>query len=147
LLNRKIDKAAASPKQPDPKQKYQPEALLKPLRRNWFASDQLCGKRLKVAIPTGYLITKTGMAPLVDSVCADLLKMSAATPDRLLKPLRVQHPKVCPATLPAWLVAENSDSDSHPSSGRNPVGLYQSQDRGVLRQFPGRRFRLEPDDD
>ncbi len=51
LLNRKIKSATPTTKLPGPKRKYQAEVLLEPLKRIWFASDQLCGKRLKAAIP------------------------------------------------------------------------------------------------
>ena len=46
LLNRKTQQAAPPAKRPGPKRKYRPEVLMEPLRRIWFASDQLCGKRL-----------------------------------------------------------------------------------------------------
>jgi hypothetical protein len=51
LLNRKAKPAASPTKRPGPRRKYQAEVLLEPLKRIWFASDQLCGKRLKAAIP------------------------------------------------------------------------------------------------
>jgi len=51
LLNRKAKPAASPTKRPGPKRKYQAEVLLEPLKRIWFTSDQLCGKRLKAAIP------------------------------------------------------------------------------------------------
>ena len=33
------------------KKHYQPELLLEPLKAIWLATNQLCGKRLKVALP------------------------------------------------------------------------------------------------
>jgi hypothetical protein len=104
LLNRKVDKAAASPKRPGPKRKYQAEVLLEPLRCIWFASDQLCGKRLKAALPIWLPHYEDQYGALADSVRADLLKVSAATLDRLLKPLRVQHPKGLSGTKPGSLL-------------------------------------------
>ena len=74
LLNRKIDKAAASPtKRPGPKRKYQAAILLEPLKRIWFASDQLCSKRLKATIPLWLPHYEDQYGVLEDNVRADLL--------------------------------------------------------------------------
>jgi tRNA G26 N,N-dimethylase Trm1 len=100
LLNRKTQQAAPPAKRPGPKRIYRPEVLMEPLRRIWFVSDQLCGKRLKAAIPIWLPPYEDQYGLLADNVRADLLKVSAATLDRLLKPLRVQYPKACPAPTP-----------------------------------------------
>ncbi|HSN24060.1 MAG TPA: hypothetical protein VLS45_07825 [Methylomicrobium sp.] len=104
MLNRKIDKATASPKRPGPKRKYQAEVLMEPLRRIWFASDQLCDKRLKAAIPIWLPHYEAQYGPLSDQVRSDLLAVSAATLDRLLKPLRVLYPKGLSGTKPGSLL-------------------------------------------
>ena len=38
-------------KPPGRKKEYRPEQLLPPLKQIWLATDQMCGKRLKMAIP------------------------------------------------------------------------------------------------
>lgn len=104
LLSRKTKPVAPPAKRPGPKRKYHAEVLLEPLRRIWFASDQLCGKRLKAAIPLWLPHYEDQYGVLADTVRADLLKVSAATLDRLLKPLRVQHPKGLSGTKPGSLL-------------------------------------------
>lgn len=104
LLNRKLSKTVLPVKHPGPKRKYRPEFVLEPLRRIWFASDQLCGKRLKAAIPIWLPHYENQYGLLADSVRTDLLSMSAATLDRLLKPLRIQHPKGLSGTKPGSLL-------------------------------------------
>lgn len=49
LLGRK--RPAATPKRVGRKPRYDHPLLLEVLRRIWLASDQLCGKRLKAALP------------------------------------------------------------------------------------------------
>ena len=60
----------------------------------WFASDQICGKRLKVIIPewlSFYELRYGKVSPMTNK---QLYKISSATIDRLLKPMRT-HPKFC----------------------------------------------------
>lgn len=77
---------------------------MEPLRRIWLASDQLCGKRLKAALPLWLPHYENEYGTLSETVRGDLLKVSAATLDRLLKPLRVQHPKGLSGTKPGSLL-------------------------------------------
>ena len=104
LLNRKTKSGVTPTKRPGPKRKYQAEVLLEPLKHIWFASDQLCGKRLKVAIPLWLPHYENQYSPLTDQIRTDLLKVSAATLDRMLKPLRIQHPKGLSGTKPGSLL-------------------------------------------
>lgn len=71
-------------KRPGPKLKYG-QALLGPLKELWLASDQLCSKRLHAALKdwVPYLKAPTGVKD-------QLLRMSPATIDRKLRPLRAQ---------------------------------------------------------
>ena len=41
----------ASPENRGRKRTYDPALILAPLKEIWFATDQMCGKRLKAAIP------------------------------------------------------------------------------------------------
>lgn len=104
MLNRKSDEQSSSHKRPSTQPKYKADTLLEPLRRIWFASDQPCGKRLKAAIPLWLPHYETQYGALAESIRVDLLKVSAATLDRLLKPLRVTHPKGLSGTKPGSLL-------------------------------------------
>jgi hypothetical protein len=104
LLNRKQDSQSLPRKRPGAKPKYHTSSLMEPLRRIWFASDQLCGKRLKAALPLWLPHYENEYGTLSETVRGDLLKVSAATLDRLLKPLRVQHPKGLSGTKPGSLL-------------------------------------------
>src|SRR5262249_20345817 len=70
------------------KRRYQATLLLEPLKRIWLATDQMCSKRLKVAIS---LWLPYYDKELSEAVKHQLLKMSPATIDRLLKPYRVGY--------------------------------------------------------
>ncbi|NOU13165.1 MAG: integrase [Methylococcaceae bacterium] len=104
LLNRKSDNNTTPARRRGAKPKYQADALMQPLRRIWFASDQLCGKRLKAAIPIWLPHYESEYGSLPESVHTDLLTVSAATLDRLLKPLRIHHPKGLSGTKPGSLL-------------------------------------------
>lgn len=104
LLSRQSDAKHPSGKRPGVKPKYQADTLMEPLRRIWFASDQPCGKRLKAIIPLWLPHYETQYGALAESVRTDLLKVSAATLDRLLKDLRVSHPKGLSGTKPGSLL-------------------------------------------
>jgi hypothetical protein len=78
-------------RRPGRKPIYAAPELLTALKRIWFASDQMCSKKLKAAIPLWlphYATVYTALAPAAQ---AQLLSISAATIDRLLKPVRVVH--------------------------------------------------------
>lgn len=76
------------PKPRGRKSEYKNEELLEPLKRIWLATDQMCGKRLKVAIQ---LWLPHYDKELSSEVRRQLLKISPATIDRLLKPYRVSY--------------------------------------------------------
>jgi hypothetical protein len=74
-------------------------ALLPPLKAIWLAANQPCGKRLKPLLPL--------WLPHYTGAVADgelLLAASAATLDRLLRPLRVRHRKGRCGTKPGGLL-------------------------------------------
>jgi hypothetical protein len=60
------------------------------LKRLWIASNLACGKRLKAMIPLWLPFDDTGIAQTNQKL---LLNISAATIDRLLKPLRSRYTK------------------------------------------------------
>lgn len=112
LLNRK-GKAKPSTLRPGPKRKYSPERLMEPLRRIWLTSDQLCGKRLKAAIPFWLPHYEEAFGSLDESIRRDLLDISAATLDRLLKSLRASHPKGLGGTKPGSLLKSQIPIRTH----------------------------------
>jgi hypothetical protein len=69
---------------------FSPELLIA-LKRLWFACDQMCSKKLKAAIPIWLPFYKTAYEPLSPVIQHKLLSISAATIDRVLKPVRVKH--------------------------------------------------------
>jgi hypothetical protein len=74
---------------------YSSGVYLTPLKKIWLASDQPCGKRLKMALPL-WLPHYGGAYEELDPVIyKGLLSMSAATIDRLLAPSRVKCKRFC----------------------------------------------------
>jgi hypothetical protein len=87
-----IKRLAADPqrprRKPGRKALYDPARLLPVLKRVWLASDQMCSKRLRAALPQWL----PHLSPLDVESKAQLLSLSPATMDRLLKPVRVRYP-------------------------------------------------------
>lgn len=72
-----------------PRKRIYDEAAAAALTILWEAADRICGKRLKEAIPTLIgAMERHGHLKLDSEVRQRLLVMSAATMDRLLKPVR-----------------------------------------------------------
>lgn len=72
---------------------YVDSELIESLKVIWLATDQLCGKRLKAALPLWLPHYERGHGELANSTRSQLLVMSSATIDRLLKPLKLKHKK------------------------------------------------------
>jgi len=70
---------------------YAAPELLTALKRIWFACDQMCSKKLKAAIPLWLPFYETVHKPLAPKTRDKLLSVSAATIDRLLRPVRLVH--------------------------------------------------------
>lgn len=90
LLNKPYRRRKSKTKKPGPKVIYDPAILQEPLQYFWLTADQMCSKKLKVAIALWmpYYEELFHIAPQVKNL---LLTASPATLDRLLKPLRVTH--------------------------------------------------------
>jgi hypothetical protein len=89
---------------PGPKRRYQPQDVLEHLKAIWLATDQMGSKKLKAALPLWLPHYQSQQGLLSLELKAILLAMSPATIDRLLKPLRIKHPRkgICgtrPGTL------------------------------------------------
>jgi len=90
LLNQRA-KSTKKRQRPGPKAIYASPELLAALKRIWFAGDQMCSKKLKVAIPLWLPFYETDYKALTPQTQEQLLTISAATIDRVLKPVRVAY--------------------------------------------------------
>lgn len=97
-------KSTSQPRRVGRKPKYDHPQLIEALRRIWLASDQLCSKRLKVALPLWLPHYEAEYGALVPEAKSGVLAVSASTLDRLLKPVRVEHPKGLCGTKPGTLL-------------------------------------------
>jgi len=78
--------------------------LLAVLRKIWLATDQMCSKRLVAAMPLWLPHYEVSFGVLEESVKSKLAGISSASIDRLLKPVRAQHPKGLSGTKPGTLL-------------------------------------------
>ena len=79
------------PKRRGPKRVYHNDALLKPLKTIWLAANLPCSKRLKAILPLWLPGYQTLHGALPEEIHRPLLRISASTIDRLLKPVRVHY--------------------------------------------------------
>lgn len=93
------------PRRPGRPSRYAEPAVLQPLRALWLATDQLASKRLRAAIPLWLPHYEAAKGALANEVRCKLLQMSAATIDRLLRPLRARlGPRGLSGTKPGTLL-------------------------------------------
>jgi transposase InsO family protein len=119
LLNRPLP--SSPPKRPGPKRLYEPSQVLPVLKAIWLASDQLCSKLLKAALGQWLEHYERGTAPLPEAFRKRLLGISPAQIDRLLRPVRVQHPKKgLSATRPGTLLRQAVPTRSGPPDTGRP---------------------------
>jgi len=85
-LNKKPKKQQ---RKPGPHPTYRDTALLEPLKRIWFATDQMCSKKLQAAIPLWLPFYEQEYGALDAGIKTKLLAISPSTIDRTLKPVRV----------------------------------------------------------
>jgi hypothetical protein len=119
LLNRPL--RTAPPKRSGPKVLYDPAEMLPVLKAIWLASEQLCSKLLKAALPQWIEHHPPTGTPLPEAFKKKLLKISPAQIDRLLRPARVQHPKkgLC-ATRPGTLLRHEVPTRGGPPDTSRP---------------------------
>jgi len=119
LLNRPLP--TTPPKRCGPKITYDPAEVLRVLKPVWLASDQLCSKLLKAALPEWLEHHERRSAPLSEAFKEKLLAISPAQIDRLLRPARVQHPKKgLAATRPGTLLRRQVPTRSGPPDTTRP---------------------------
>ena len=70
---------------------YSSPQLIKVLKRIWFAGDQMCSKKLKAALPLWLPHYEQQYEPLDSVIQQQLLTISTATIDRVLKPTRIKR--------------------------------------------------------
>ena len=97
-------KPPKSPRRPGRPSQYNQPALVTVLRRIWLATDQMCSKRLVAAMPLWLPHYEMRFGALDDSTRSKLTGISPASIDRLLKPVRAQHPKGLSGTKPGTLL-------------------------------------------
>lgn len=119
LLNRPLP--AAPPRRSGPKIIYEPAQVLPVLKAIWLASDQLCSKLLRAALPEWLAHHERRSAPLPEAFRKKLLAISPAQIDRLLRPVRVAHPKKgLSATRPGTLLRHAVPTRSGPPDTTRP---------------------------
>ncbi len=101
-------------KRPGRKPIYHSTELLIALKRIWLATDQMCSKRLVVAIPLWLPFYGNIYGKLSGRTIAQLLSVSAATIDRLLAPTRARTRSrgLC-ATKPGSLLKNQTPIRTH----------------------------------
>lgn len=95
------------PKKRGKKKLYEPFILLEPLKMIWLATDQMCGKRLKQALPLWLPHYHKHHESTSDEISGQLLAMSAATIDRLLRPIKAHYRKGLSGTKPGSLLKKH----------------------------------------
>src|SRR5512133_3946453 len=119
LLNRPLVVGAAR-KRPGPKVIYEPAELLPAPKVMWLASDQMCSKLLKAAVPEWLEHYENRKAPLSEAVREKLRAISPAQIDRLLRPARVGQPKKgLSATRPGTLLRHQVPTRGGPADTSN----------------------------
>lgn len=91
LLNAPRYKRERIVRKSGPVSRYNTPELLTALRQIWMASDQLCSKRLKEALPLWLPHYESAFQTLPEGAHALLKSISVATIDRLLKPVRAEY--------------------------------------------------------
>jgi hypothetical protein len=77
------------------KSEYAEPEFVKALKTLWLRSGQLCGKRLRPAIPHWIEHYEKHYSTLSDSCHEKLLRISPASIDRVLKPFKAQYRRRC----------------------------------------------------
>ena len=84
---------AAKPRRRRGRRRVYDDAAVAVLKTIWLASDQLCAQRLHAALPIWLPHYEQQSGPLLPLLRRQLLRMSSATINRLLRPCRAQHPR------------------------------------------------------
>lgn len=107
LLNQKVLRRKRVLGQRGRRPKYPNETYLGPLKQIWLATNQLCGKRLKEAIPMWLPHYKSAYETLPEDLYQGLLSMSASTIDRLLKSCKINLKRGLSGTKPGRILKKH----------------------------------------
>jgi hypothetical protein len=124
LLHRPLPSARA--KRSGPKVIYDPAQLLPTLKAIWLASDQLCSKLLKAALPEWIEHHERRSAPLRKALKEKLLKISPAQIDRLLRPSRVGYPKKGLSTTRPGTLLRHAVPTRHAAPDTSRIGSVEA---------------------
>jgi len=125
---------------PGPKAVYQDATLIEALKRIWFATDQMCSKKLKAAIPLWLPFYGMEFEPLDQASQEKLLQASPAHDRPVAQALQSSLQK---GTLhhQAGNAAQKSDPGEYPSLGCYAARLLRGRHGCPLRQLHGRGLR------
>jgi hypothetical protein len=103
LLN-KIEPKIKFNKKPGKKKLYVSDKLLEVLKQIWVYADYVCSKRLKIVISLWLPHYEKSFGVLNDNIKNQLLKISPATLDRILKTARIHTKKGLHGTKPGTML-------------------------------------------
>ena len=86
---------------------YPAKDYLEPLKRIWLTTDQLCGKRLKEALPLWLPHYASAYEVLAPKISEGLLTISSATIDRLLAQVKVRDKRGLSGTKPGKILKKH----------------------------------------
>jgi hypothetical protein len=132
LLNQPLH--TTPPKRSGTKVSYDPVAVLPVLKCVWLASDQLCSKLLKAALPEWLAHYARRATPRPEAFKKKLLPISPAQIDRLLRPARVQHPKQGLSTNTPRHTSASRRADPLRPARHHAVGFGRGGHHGALRR-------------
>ena len=107
LLNKRKKRRSRPKETRGRPEKYPHSLYLEPLKNIWLSADQLCGKRLKMALPLWLPHYSEEYGELTPAVYQGLLGMSASTIDRLLASSRVKCSKGLSGTKPGKILKKH----------------------------------------
>lgn len=107
LLNKRKKRASQLKERRGRPQRYPIDVYLEPLKNIWLSTDQLCGKRLKMALPLWLPYYSEEYEELLPEVYQGLLSMSASTIDRLLASSRIKCGRGLSGTKPGKILKKH----------------------------------------
>lgn len=107
LLNKRNTRLPRGKEERGRPEKYPANLYLEPLKHIWLSTDQLCGKRLKMALPLWLPHYSKAYRQLSPEIYEGLLMMSASTIDRLLTEARVKNKRGVGGTKPGKILKKH----------------------------------------
>jgi hypothetical protein len=107
LLNKRKKRQGRAKERRGRPKRYPNNVYLEPLKNIWLSTDQLCGKRLKMALPLWLPYYSEEYEELSPEVYEGLLRMSASTMDRLLASSRVKCSRGLSGTKPGKILKKH----------------------------------------